>query len=85
MINSSVLPKGEDPLHSNWIERLKSFNRNKPADAPVGSYNGTPITKGSGRFLTFIKWMTMDINVPRRYNFQPLTQEEMNELIVAKR
>ena len=56
----------------------------KEADAPVGEYDNKPITKGTGRFGPFIKWNGLFINVPRRYDFQNLTQAEMNELIEAK-
>ena len=58
--------------------------KKKLADAPVGFYDEKPITKGKGRFGPFIKWEGMFINVPRRYNFDTLTQPEMNELIEAK-
>ena len=54
------------------------------ADAPVGEYDGKPITKGTGRFGPFIKWDGLFINVPRRYDLQNLTQAEMNDLIEAK-
>ena len=54
------------------------------ADAPVGEYDGKPITKGTGRFGPFIKWDGLFINVPRRYDLANLTQAEMNELIEAK-
>jgi len=42
------------------------------------------VTKGTGRFGPFIKWDGMYINVPRRYDFENLSQDEMNELIAAK-
>lgn len=54
------------------------------ADAPVASYEGKPVTKGSGRFGPFIKWNDLYINVPRRYNFNSLTQDDINELIRTK-
>ena len=54
------------------------------ADAPVGEYDGKPITKGTGRFGPFIKWDGLFINVPRRYDLANVTQAEMNELIEAK-
>ena len=78
------LPKGEDPFTLELDRAIEIIQQKQAADAPVGSYNGLPITKGSGRFGPFIKWNDLYINVPRRYNFQLLTQEEMNELIVAK-
>ena len=54
------------------------------ADAPVANYEGKPVTKGSGRFGPFIKWNDLYINVPRRYNFNSLSQDDINELIRTK-
>ena len=54
------------------------------ADAPIAFYNDKPITKGKGRFGPYIKWDNMFINVPRVYNFDALTQKDMDELIEKK-
>lgn len=78
------IPRGTE-LSSVDLEKAISFiEAKKIAEAPVGTYDGKPITKGSGRFGPFIKWDGMFINVPRRYNFELLTQPEMDELIQAK-
>jgi DNA topoisomerase-1 len=53
-------------------------------DAPVAAYQGLPVTKGKGRFGPFIKWNDLFINVPARYNFDKLTQAEIEELIDKK-
>ena len=65
-------------------KRSSYIKAKQEADAPVGEFDGKPITKGTGRFGPFIKWDGMFINVPRRYDFENLTQDEMNELIEAK-
>ena len=54
------------------------------ADAPVAFYDDKPITKGKGRFGPYIKWNDMFINVPRAYNYDALTQKDMDELIEKK-
>jgi len=54
------------------------------ADAPIATYEGKPVTKGRGRFGPFIKWDNLFINVPRAYNFDRLTQKEVEELIEKK-
>ncbi len=78
------IPRGTE-LSSVDLEKAISFiEAKKKAEAPVGTYEGKPITKGTGRFGPFIKWDGMFINVPRRYNFEKLTQQEMDELIAAK-
>ncbi len=79
------IPRGTD-LGSVDTEKAIEFIKAKQiADAPVGEFDNKPVTKGTGRFGPFIKWDGRYINVPRRYDFENLTQDEMNELIEAKR
>jgi DNA topoisomerase-1 len=78
------LPKGTDLGTVSLEKAIATIKAKQIADAPVGMYNGKPVTKGSGRFGPFIKWDGMFINVPKRYNFVKLTQAEMDELIVDK-
>jgi DNA topoisomerase I len=54
------------------------------ADAPIGTYDTLPIQKGVGRFGPFIKWNGMFINVSKKYNFDNLSQSDLNELIQDK-
>nr|MCU0322904.1 DNA topoisomerase [Chitinophagaceae bacterium] len=78
------IPKGEDVFEID-VERAKQIIEEKNlADAPVGFYNELPVTKGKGRFGPFIKWNGIYINVPRRYNFDNLSQTEINELVETK-
>ena len=78
------IPAGPILRRSTRKKRSSYIKAKQEADAPVGEYDGKPITKGTGRFGPFIKWDGLFINVPRRYDFQNLTQAEMNELIEAK-
>ncbi len=78
------LPKGTDLGTINLERAIETIKAKQIADAPVGTFDSKPITKGTGRFGPYIKWDGMFINVPRRYNFAGLTQPEMNELIEAK-
>lgn len=79
------IPRGTDLATVDTEKAIEYIKAKQIADAPVGEFDGKPITKGTGRFGPFIKWDGMFINVPRRYNFDHLTQSEMNELIEAKR
>jgi DNA topoisomerase-1 len=54
------------------------------ADAPVAKYKGKGVTKGKGRFGPFIKYEGLFINVPRAYDFDNLSQSDINELIEKK-
>ncbi|EKB61050.1 type I DNA topoisomerase [Bergeyella zoohelcum] len=78
------IPKGEDPLSVNQERAEEIIAEKKKADAPVATYKGAPVTKGTGRFGPFIKYQDLYINVPKKYNFDALTTEEIHELIEAK-
>src|SRR5207248_6189297 len=78
------LPRGEDPLEVDMERALELINQKKEADAPIAMFEGKPVTRGKGRFGPYIKWNDMFINVPRRYDFDALSQKEIRELIEAK-
>ncbi|WP_188360567.1 type I DNA topoisomerase [Flavobacterium orientale] len=78
------LPKGEDPLDVTLERAQELIDEKNQADAPIGEYEGLPIQKGVGRFGPFIKWNGMFINVSKKYNFDKLSQSDLNELIEDK-
>ncbi|HBR11411.1 MAG TPA: type I DNA topoisomerase [Chryseobacterium sp.] len=78
------IPKGEDPLSVDQNRAEEIINEKKIADAPIANYKGEPVTKGSGRFGPFIKYKSIFVNVPKRYDFDNLSQSDINELIDAK-
>ena len=78
------IPKGTDLSTVDLDRAIQLIEEKKVAEAPVGTYDGKPITKGKGRFGPYIKWDGMFINVPRRYNFDHLSKADMDELIDAK-
>ena len=78
------LPKGEDPLDVS-IERAQELIDDKAlADAPIAVYKGEGVQKGTGRFGPFIKWSGMFINVSTKYNFNSLSQADIESLIEDK-
>ena len=78
------IPKGAD-LHEMDLETaIRLIQEKQEADAPIGYYDTLPVTTGKGRFGPFIKWNDMYINIPRAYNFDLLTQKDIDELIVKK-
>ncbi|MCJ7933646.1 MAG: type I DNA topoisomerase [Chryseobacterium sp.] len=78
------IPKGEDPLSVDQNRAEEIIGEKKKADAPIATYKGEPVTKGSGRFGPFIKYKDIFVNVPKKYNFDNLSQSDINELIDAK-
>ena len=78
------LPKGAD-LDAMEMEEALSFIEQKSKDeAPIAQYQDMPVTKGKGRFGPFIKWNDLFINVPKAYNFDHLTQANVEEMIEKK-
>jgi len=78
------IPRGTDLATVDLDRAIELIEEKKRADAPVATYEGKPVTKGKGRFGPFIKWEGIFVNVPKRYNFDALSQSDINELISAK-
>ncbi len=78
------LPKGVDPTDVDMEKAIDLIAQKQQADAPIGHYEGQPVTKGKGRFGPFIKWNNLYINVPRAYNFEALSQKDIDELVEKK-
>jgi len=78
------LPKGEEPLDVD-LERAKVLIDEKAtADAPIAVYKGEGVQKGTGRFGPFIKWNGIFINVSTKYNFNNLSQQDIETIIEDK-
>ncbi|MDO8999159.1 MAG: type I DNA topoisomerase [Bacteroidota bacterium] len=78
------IPRTIDPLSLDMEGAIAIIKEKQLADAPVAHYDGKPITKGKGRFGPFIKYEGLFINVPRAYDFDNLSQSDMDELIEKK-
>jgi DNA topoisomerase-1 len=64
------------------FERAKELIDEKAiADAPVAFYKGE---KSVGRFGPFIKWNSLFINVSKKYDFDNLSQADIETLIEDK-
>jgi DNA topoisomerase-1 len=78
------LPKGEEPLDVNNDRAIELIEEKLRADAPIAHYKGEPVQKGVGRFGPFIKWSGLFINVSKKYNFDALSQSDIETLIEDK-
>jgi DNA topoisomerase-1 len=79
------LDKDENPLTVDLDRAIELIEKKRKADAPIGTFEGKPVQKGVGRYGPFIKWDGTFINVPRKYNFENLSQADIESLIVEKR
>jgi DNA topoisomerase-1 len=78
------LPKGEEPLDVDFERAKVLIDEKVQADAPIAVYKGEGVQKGTGRFGPFIKWNGTFINVSKKYNFDNLSQSDIEELIEDK-
>ena len=79
------IPKEEDPMDITFERAAELVEEKLQADAPIAQYEGQDVTKGVGRFGPFIKWQEWFINVPKKYDFDHLSQADIEELIEAKK
>ncbi|HET8885430.1 MAG TPA: type I DNA topoisomerase [Salinimicrobium sp.] len=78
------LSKGEDPLKVDMERALELIEAKEKADAPIYEYENKPVQKGVGRFGPFLKWNDLFINVNKKYNFDNLSPDDIEELIEDK-
>lgn len=78
------LPRGEDPLSVTKERAQELIDEKALADAPIAVYKGEAVQKGVGRFGPFIKWNGLFVNVSKKYNFDNLSQADVEELIEDK-
>ena len=78
------LPRGEEPLDVTLERAQVLIDEKELADAPIAVYKGEGVQKGTGRFGPFIKWNGIFINVSKKYNFDDLSQKDIEELIEDK-
>ncbi len=79
------LGQGESAFDVDLDRAIELIKEKEKADAPIASYEGKEVTKGKGRFGPFIKWDGMFINVNKKYDFDNLSQSDIEELIEDKK
>ncbi len=78
------LSKNEEPMDVTMERAIELIQSKMQADAPIGTYQGLPVQKGVGRFGPFIKWNGVFINVSKKYDFDNLSQMDIETLIAEK-
>ena len=79
------MDKGESAMEIELDRAIELIVAKQKADAPIAAYEGKDVVKGVGRFGPFIKWDGMFINVNKKYDFDNLSQENIEELIEIKK
>jgi DNA topoisomerase-1 len=78
------LPKGENPLDITEVRAQELIDEKTLADAPIAVFKGEGVQKGTGRFGPFLKWNGIFINVSTKYNFNNLSQDDIEKIIEDK-
>lgn len=78
------LEKEDDPMTLTFERASELIQMKEKADAPVYVYDGQPVTKGAGRFGPYIKWSGMFISVNKKYDFDNLSNDDIETLIKDK-
>jgi DNA topoisomerase-1 len=78
------LEKTDDPMSITMDRAMELIQMKEKADAPIFEYDGQPVTKGAGRFGPFIKWSGMFISVNKKYDFDNLSNDDIETLIKDK-
>ncbi|WP_340064675.1 type I DNA topoisomerase [Ascidiimonas aurantiaca] len=78
------LDKADDVFEVTLERAVELIKQKEKADAPIATYKGMEVSKGKGRFGPFIKWNNMFINVNKKYDFDNLTQADVEVLIEDK-
>mgnify|MGYP003109675623 FL=1 len=79
------LGKDENAMEIDMDRAVELIKEKQKADAPIAMYENKEVTKGVGRFGPFIKWDGMFINVSKKYDFDSLSKQDIEEIIEAKK
>ncbi|MDX1768432.1 MAG: type I DNA topoisomerase [Arenibacter troitsensis] len=79
------LGKDENAMEIDMDRAVELIKEKQQADAPIAMYENKEVTKGVGRFGPFIKWDGMFINVSKKYDFDSLSKQDIEEIIEAKK
>jgi len=78
------LPKGMIASEVDYEMAVNLIENKKQADAPIYIYENIPVTKGKGRFGPYIKWNNFFININKNYDFENLSDADIESLIKEK-
>jgi DNA topoisomerase-1 len=78
------IPRDEEPTEMSKERVIELVEEKKKELAPVGHYKELPITKGKGRFGPYFKWNGLFVNIPKRFDPETISTDDMMELIKIK-
>lgn len=79
------MPGGKSPTSISLEDAIIIIEEKIKADAPIHVYENMDVQKGKGRFGPYIKWNNMFINVGKKYDWDNLSIDDIEELIEDKK
>ena len=79
------IPAGKSPTSISLEDAIVIIEDKIKADAPIHVYENMDVQKGKGRFGPYIKWNNMFINVNKKYDWDNLSIDDIEELIEEKK
>ena len=79
------IPAGKSPTSISLEDAIVIIEDKIKADAPVHVYENMDVQKGKGRFGPYIKWNNIFINVNKKYDWDNLSIDDIEELIEEKK
>ena len=79
------IPAGKSPTSISLEDAIVIIEDKIKADAPIHVYENMDVQKGKGRFGPYIKWNNIFINVNKRYDWDNLSIDDIEELIEEKK
>ena len=83
--NFISIPNGKSPTSITIDDAIILISEKEKADAPIHKYEGFDVQKGKGKFGPYIKWNSMFINVNKKYDWNNLSTDDIEELIEDKK
>ena len=79
------IPAGKSPTSISLEDAMVIIEDKIKADAPIHVYENMDVQKGKGRFGPYIKWNNIFINVNKKYDWDNLSIEDIEELSEEKK
>ena len=79
------IPAGKSPTSISLEDAIVIIENKIKADAPIHVYENRDVQKGKGRFGPYIKWNNIFINVNKKYDWDNLSIDDIEELIEEKK
>ena len=79
------IPAGKSPTSISLEDAIVIIEDKIKADAPIHVYENMDVQKGKGRFGPYIKWNNIFINVNKKYDWDNLSTDDIEELIEEKK